>query len=325
MRKKWKKKTGPMKVLVTGGTGLYGKALEHVIKSESNDNKDEWYFASSKDADLRDMKSTTELFERIKPTHVIHLAAMVGGLFKNMKYKVEFFRENVLMNDNVMECCRKFGVSKLVSCLSTCIFPDKTSYPIDETMIHNGPPHKSNEGYAYAKRMIDVMNACYKDEYGCNFTSVVPTNIYGPNDNFSVEDGHVIPGLINKCYNAKKNNTPFVIWGTGSPLRQFIYSHDLARLTIWVMRNYHSNEPIILSVGEEDEVSIKDVALAVADAMEFKGEVVFDTTKSDGQYKKTAANNKLKGLYPDFKFTSIKDGLKETCDWFVANYESARK
>tara|TARA_A100001015_G_scaffold307761_1_gene404169 strand:- start:1073 stop:1594 length:522 start_codon:yes stop_codon:yes gene_type:complete len=173
--------------------------------------------------------------------------------------------------------------------------------------------------------MIDVMNACYKDEYGCNFTSVVPTNIYGPNDNFSVEDGHVIPGLINKCYNAKKNNTPFVIWGTGSPLRQFIYSHDLARLTIWVMRNYHSNEPIILSVGEEDEVSIKDVALAVADAMEFKGEVVFDTTKSDGQYKKTAANNKLKGLYPDFKFTSIKDGLKETCDWFVANYESARK
>ena len=135
-------------------------------------------------------------------------------------------------------------------------------------MIHNGPPHKSNEGYAYAKRMIDVMNACYKNEYGCNFTSVVPTNIYGPNDNFCVEDGHVIPGLINKCYNAKKNNTPFVIWGTGAPLRQFIYSHDLARLTIWVMRNYHSNEPIILSVGEEDEVSIKDVALAVAEAME---------------------------------------------------------
>ena len=277
------------------------------------------------DADLRDPASTKALFERIKPTHCIHLAAMVGGLFKNMKYKVEFFRENVLMNDNVMECAKDYKVAKLVSCLSTCIFPDKTTYPIDESMIHNGPPHKSNEGYAYAKRMIDVMNACYKDEYGCNFTSVVPTNIYGPHDNFSVEDGHVIPGLIYKCYCAKRDGTPFNIWGTGSPLRQFIFSHDLARLTMWVMDNYHSNEPIILSVGEEDECSIKDVALAVAEAMEFKGEIFFDTSKSDGQYKKTASNEKLKKLYPGFKFTSIKDGLKETCDWFCANFDKARK
>jgi GDP-L-fucose synthase len=109
---------------------------------------------------------------------------MVGGLFRNLKYKVEFYRENVLINDNVMECCKEFGVVKLVSCLSTCIFPDKTTYPIDETMVHNGPPHDSNCGYAYAKRMIDVMNKCYNDEYGCNFTSIIPTNIYGPHDNF---------------------------------------------------------------------------------------------------------------------------------------------
>lgn len=109
---------------------------------------------------------------------------MVGGLFRNLKYKVEFYRENILINDNVMECCKDFKVEKLVSFLSTCIFPDETTYPIDETMVHSGPPHSSNAGYAYAKRMIDVMNKCYNEEYGCNFTSIIPTNIYGPHDNY---------------------------------------------------------------------------------------------------------------------------------------------
>lgn len=160
-------------------------------------------------------------------------------------------------------------------------------------------------GYAYAKRMIDVMNKCYNEEYGCNFTSIIPTNIYGPHDNFSIEDGHVIPGLIHKCYNAKKNGTDLTIWGTGKPLRQFIYSHDLARLTVWTMRSYHSPEPIILSVGEREEVSIGQVAHYIADAMDFKGKIIFDTTKSDGQFKKTACNDKLMSLHPEFQFTPI--------------------
>ena len=223
-----------------------------------------------------------------------------------------------------MECCKDFKVKKLVSCLSTCIFPDKTTYPIDESMIHSGPPHDSNCGYAYAKRMIDVLNRCYKDEYDCNFTSIIPTNIYGPYDNYSIQDGHVIPGLIHKTYLAKKNNTDLTIWGSGKPLRQFIYSHDLARLTIWVMRSYDSCEPIILSVGEDDEVSIGDVAKYVAEAMEFKGNIVFDTTKSDGQFKKTASNAKLRKLFPEFQFTSIKQSLLESCKWFEENYEIAR-
>ena len=192
-----------------------------------------------------------------------------------------------------------------MSCLSTCIFPDKTTYPIDETMIHDGAPHLSNEGYAYAKRMIDVMNRCYKDEYGCNFTSVIPTNIYGPHDNYSIQGGHVVPGLIHKCYLAKKNGTPFEVWGTGSPLRQFIYSGDLAALTVWVLRSYDATDPIILCVPEEKEVTIKDVALMIRDAMEFKGEVKFLTDKADGQYKKTASNEKLAGLRPDFQFTPM--------------------
>lgn len=316
----------PRKVyLVTGGTGLVGKAIEEIVTTDPNESLEDWVFLSSKDCDLRDRQATRELFARLNPTHVIHLAAMVGGLFKNLKYKVEFFRENIIINDNVMECCREFKVEKLISCLSTCIFPDKTTYPIDETMVHNGPPHPSNEGYAYAKRMIDTMNRCYRDEYDCNFTSIIPTNIYGAHDNYSIEDGHVIPGLIHKCYNAKKNGTDLVIWGTGRPLRQFIYSLDLARLTLWVLRNYHSVEPIILSVGEEQEVSIEHVARTVASAMGFEGNIIFDTTKSDGQYKKTASNRKLLELNPNVQFTPFEQGIQESVDWFVANYETARK
>jgi GDP-L-fucose synthase len=229
------------------------------------------------------------------------------------------------MNDNVFEACRAFGVKKLVSCLSTCIFPDKTSYPIDESMIHAGPPHASNEGYAYAKRMIDVMNRCYHSEYGLSYTSVIPTNIYGPHDNFSIDDGHVIPGLIHKCYVAQRDGTDFVVWGSGAPLRQFIHSSDLARLLLWTLASYDSIEPIILSVGEEEEVSIRDCALAVAEAMSFSGKVVFDTSKADGQFKKTASNAKLRRLLPGYVFKDIKEGLAETALWFKQNFESARK
>lgn len=312
-------------ILVTGGTGLYGKAIEAVISRDEAAKDENWVFLSSKDGNLVDRAAVDAIFEKHKPTYVIHLAAKVGGLFHNMRKKVDFYRENTLINDNVMECCRIYGVKKLVSCLSTCIFPDKTTYPIDETMVHNGPPHNSNLGYSVAKRMVDVMNHCYYDQYGLNFTSVIPTNIYGPHDNFAIEDGHVIPGLIHKCYMAKQNNTDFVIWGTGSPLRQFIYSEDLADLTVWVLRNYESIEPIILSVDEAAEVTIKEVAEFVAEAMEFKGKVVCDTTKADGQHKKTASNAKLRTHLPDYKFTGIKEGIKKSVDWFVENYETARK
>lgn len=310
--------------MVTGGSGLVGSAIRDFVEANPKENE-EWVFLSSKDGDLRDRKATEAIFEKFKPTRVIHLAAKVGGLFANMAQKVEFYRENVLINDNIMELCRITKVQKLVSFLSTCIFPDKTSYPIDETMLHDGPPHPSNEGYALAKRLIDTMNRAYSEEYGCNFTSIIPTNIYGPHDNFSIQNGHVIPGLIHKCFIAKRDKTPFTIWGSGTPLRQFIYSLDLAELTVWVMREYHSPDPITLSVDEASEVSIKDVALAVAKAMKFDGEVVFDTDKADGQFKKTACNKKLRGLRPDYQFTNMEDGVQKAVDWFVANYDTCRK
>lgn len=312
-------------VLVTGGSGLVGRGIQTAISDDPAAKDEQWIFLSSKDGNLIDRKETEAIFEKHKPTHVIHLAARVGGLFHNMAKKVEFYRENVIMNDNIMECSRIHGVQKLVSCLSTCIFPDKTSYPIDETMLHAGPPHNSNLGYSIAKRMVDSMNHCYHEQYGCQFTSIIPTNIYGPHDNFNIEDGHVIPGLIHKSYLAKQKGEDFTIWGSGTPVRQFIFSEDLARLAIWVMRSYTEIEPIILCGDDDSEVPIADVARMVADAMGYDREVQKDTSKADGQFKKTASNAKLRGYLPDYKFKPIREGIKESVDWFVANYETARK
>lgn len=319
-------------ILVTGGSGLVGKGIEDVINDTTITNQqfskrsnEKWIFLTSKDGDLRDVQATRSIFEKYKPSHVLHLAAKVGGLFKNMKYQVSFLRDNLQINDNIIQVSHEFKVKKVVSCLSTCIFPDKTSYPINETMIHSGPPHDSNFGYAYAKRMIDIQNKAYHDQYGYTYTSVIPTNVFGPFDNWSLEDSHVIPGLIHKCYLAKKNGTKFVVSGSGKPLRQFIYSRDLAKLFIWTIREYNEVDPIILSVGENDEISIKTVAETIVKVMDFKGIVEFDTSRSDGQYKKTASNVKLMKYLPDFKFTPFETAISESVKWFINNYELARK
>ena len=275
--------------------------------------------------DICSEAETEAIFEKHRPTHVIHLAALVGGLFANMSANCDFFRNNMKMNDNILACSHKHGVQKLVSCLSTCIFPDKTTYPIDESMVHSGPPHPSNFGYSYAKRMIDVQNRAYHEQHGCQFTSIIPCNVFGPHDNFNVQQGHVIPGLINKAHAAKRDGTVFEIWGTGAPLRQFIYSLDLARLTVWVVREYEEIEPIVLATDEEDEVSIKDVAMMVLEAADFKGEVKFLTDKADGQFKKTASNAKLRKYLPNFKFVPTRQAIQETVQWFSDNYDQARK
>lgn len=311
-------------ILVTGGSGLVGRGIQSVVEAAPREDET-WVFLSSKDGNLLSEAETEAIFAKYKPTHVIHLAALVGGLFANMSRNCDFFRDNMKMNDNILASSHNHKVQKVVSCLSTCIFPDKTSYPIDETMVHNGPPHSSNFGYSYAKRMIDVQNKAYHEQHGCQFTSIIPCNVFGPHDNFNIQQGHVIPGLINKAHQAKKNGTAFEIWGTGAPLRQFIYSLDLAKLTVWVMREYQEIEPIILATDEADEVSIKDVAMMVLEASEFKGEVKFLTDKADGQFKKTASNAKLRKYLPDFKFVPTKQAIQETVKWFEDNYEMARK
>lgn len=173
--------------------------------------------------------------------------------------------------------------------------------------------------------MIDVANHAYNEQHGCLFTSVVPCNVFGPYDNFNLHSSHVIPGLIRKLHDlVQAGGDTFTVMGSGKPLRQFIYSFDLARLFIWVLREYEEVEPIILSVDESSEVSIKELAEEIAKAFDFKGKIVFDVTKADGQFKKTASNKKLRGYVPNFEFTSFQKAIKDTVDWYKINHAVAR-
>ncbi|CAH0392509.1 unnamed protein product [Bemisia tabaci] len=312
-------------ILVTGGSGLVGQAIKKVVETEKREGE-KFVFLSSKDGDLADAEATRKIFEKYRPTHVIHLAAKVGGLFDNMAHNLDFLRQNIHINDNVLQTSYETGVFKVVSCLSTCIFPDKTTYPINETMVHNGPPHNSNYGYSYAKRLIDISNRGYYDQYGKIFTSVIPCNVFGPHDNFNLKSSHVIPGLIRKLYDAmERGDKEFVVLGSGKPLRQFIYSLDLAKLFLWVLREYDEVEPVILSVDEKDEVSIEEVARLIAKSFSYQGMIRFDSSAADGQYKKTACNNKLRSLIgTEFKFTPLAEAIQETVAWFQNNHGIAR-
>lgn len=310
-------------ILVTGGHGLVGTAIQSVVSKESSDYT--FVFISSKDYDLCDFNQAKHMFDTFKPNYVIHLAACVGGLFKNMSSKVEMLEKNLLLNYNVVKLSHDYKVTKMIACLSTCIFPDNVEYPITEDALHNGPPHPSNETYAYVKRMLEIHCRSYRENLGDDFVCITPTNIYGPNDNFDLKNGHVLPSLIHQCYLAMKRNLPFVVKGTGKPLRQFIFSEDLAKLILIILFEKNSSEHLILSVDEKDEVSIGDLASIIVQKMKFNGEMLFDASFSDGQYKKTTSNRKLRKWLEQsehgthFEFTPIEQGLEKTIDWFLHN------
>jgi GDP-L-fucose synthase len=309
------------RLLVTGQSGLVGSQFSGDLIG-----------LNSKVCDLRDKTSTDSIFDFYtnKNEHgenvvnkVVHCAAKVGGVGGNMNYKGDFFYDNIMINTNVIEACKKFGIEKLVVFLSTCVFPDKVEYPLTPDKIHLGIPHFSNDAYAYSKRMADIQIRAYREQHGLNYTSVIPTNIYGPNDNFDLKNGHVIPSLIHKCYLSRENKTDFIVWGSGEPLREFIYSKDVADLSLWVLDNYTENEPIILSTSEE--ISIKDLVGIIVDIMNFKGKIIFDKSKPDGQFRKPSDNSKIKNYLPNFKFTPLYDGIKNTIEWFENNYKNIRK
>ncbi len=312
-------------ILVTGGHGLVGRAIENLRKGDYY-----FIFLNSKMCDLTNYTETLKFFQELKPDIIIHLAACVGGLFKNMSQRVQMFEENILMNTHVIKIAHLIGVQDLIACLSTCIFPESDF--LNESMLHDGPPHPSNEGYAYAKRMLEVHCRVYRDQFGRNYNCIIPTNVYGPHDNFNLEDSHVIPALIHKCYLAIKNNIPFEIKGSGKPLRQFIYSIDLAKI-IFILLEKNVKGCIILSPTQE--YSIKTVAEMIKLSFEkakllnincnSQVECLINNKYSDGIYRKTADNSKLNSILPNFEFTSLKDGIDQSVNWFIENYETLRK
>ena len=299
-----------MTKIITGGTGLIGSAFNDGIKLTSK-------------RDLRDYDKAKFAISMYKPDAVIHCAAKVGGVGANMQFPADFFMDNIRMNTNVIQACHELKIPKLVSFLSTCVFPDKVEYPLDETKIELGPPHSSNFAYAYAKRMADVQIRAFNQQYGTQYFSVIPCNVYGPNDNYSLEVGHVIPMLIHKCYLAKKNRKTFEVWGDGTPLREFIYSKDVANIVDLLIQKYTGTEPVIIS--NPTEYSIKQVVDLIVEHMGFKGKVKWLTDKPNGQHRKPSSNAKLLSIIGEYNFTTLEKGLKESIEWFILNYPNVRK
>jgi GDP-L-fucose synthase len=310
------------KLLVTGASGLIGSAIQNVSKNSDRIANYEVIPLTRADCDLTNFQDTKAIFQYIKPDYVIHTAAIVGGIGSNMNHPGKFFCDNIAINTNVLESARLVKVEKLISYMSTCVFPDVAQYPLNEKDIHNGPPHPSNAAYAHAKRMLDVQSKAYRSEYGCNFITLIPTNIYGPHDNFDLVNGHVLPSLIQRCYLAQYLKQIMLVWGTGNPLREFIFSDDIALLSLEALECYNESEPLIVSSGIE--ISIKDALAIVVAALDFENEIIFDNSKPDGQFRKPSDTSKLEQYFPNFKFTSVSDGLSITIKWFLTHFPNVR-
>jgi len=299
------------KLLITGGSGLVGSNFSIGKK------------VSSKELDLLDYDQSYDFIKNFNPDSIIHCAALVGGLYKNMENNADFFDQNIKINSNLLNISKSLRVKKLVGFLSTCIFPDNLKKPLEESDLHLGPPHSSNYGYAYAKRMFDVQVRAYNQQFDLDYFNIIPTNVYGINDNFNLQSSHVVPGLIHKVYAANKNKSDLIVWGSGVAKREFIFAEDLSNICLELLKNYSGNSPIIVSPSQE--ISIKDLVDLIVSISNFKGRVIFDKTKSDGQLVKNTNNAKLKSILPQVKFTPIEIGLEKTIKWFYANYEKVKK
>ena len=303
-------------MIITGGTGMVGSAFKRVLPEAEYPNRFQ----------LQGMTSNDYCKGSFTDKQVIHLAAKVGGVKANAEQVANFYMVNANLNERLLYSAHRSGANKVLSLLSTCVYPDTPyiNYPLTEDQLHLGPPHHSNFGYAYAKRMVDVMSRAYRQQYGCNFITAIPNNLYGENDNFDLENSHVIPALIRKVWEAKINKEPSVFcWGDGSPLREFTYSEDIARILLFLMENYDEPEPI--NIGNTDEYSIKEVVEMICDILGYDGELEWQTEQPSGQLRKPSSNQKLLDLgWKKEYYTSLKEGLKKTCDWFIINYPNVR-
>jgi len=297
------------KTLITGHKGLLGSAISEKILAKSYPDK------------ISDVFSLSKFLTDNKINTVIHCAAKVGGVKTNYENKLEFYLHNSKLNNIVFEACYQNQIKNLVNFSSTCVFSDDAKYPLTENQIFNGKPHYTNDAYAYSKRMMQFLCTLARQK-SFNYFTIIPTNVFGPKDNYNLEQAHVLPALIHKCYVAKKNHNVFSVGGTGKPLREFIYSKDLARLTDELIKVGFEGDSIIASTSEE--ISIADCAKLIAKHMEFDGKIEFDTTFPDGQYRKPTDNSLLKSTLPNFKFTPFEEALKDSIDWFTNNYKIAR-
>lgn len=307
-----------MSILVTGADGLVGSALRRSLGPNH-------IYHTRRDVDLLDRKKTIDYVSyHVKHSNVdtiIHCAAKVGGVQSNLTHNKDFFLENFIINNNIIEASFRNELPNFVNLLSTCIFPVEqfVTYPLTANQINQGPPHMSNYGYAYAKRLAGYQTDIVNTMINQNWISIIPTNVYGTHDNFNLEEGHVVPAIIHRAYLAKQTGKKMTIWGDGSPLRQIIFSDDLAKLILWSMDNWKGAEPFMAT--NPYEYSILEIVSEICNQFGIdSSDLVFDVSKPAGQKRKPAVSNAPK----DFIFTSFQDGIQQTIKWFIENYPNVR-
>lgn len=284
---------------------MVGSAILRKLKTEGFDNI---VYRKSSELDLKDQVAVKEFFEKEKPKHVVLAAAKVGGIVANNTYRAEFIYENIMIQSNVIHQAYVTGVDKLLFLGSSCIYPKMAPQPLKEEYLLNDVLEPTNEPYAIAKIAGIKMIEAYRAQYGREYISAMPTNLYGPNDNYDLQNSHVLPALIRKFHEAKIENKPSVeIWGTGSPKREFMHVDDLADACFYLMQNY--NEDLFVNVGTGEDVSIKDLALMIKDIVGFDGELTFDLSKPDGTPRKLMDVSRLNNMGWKHKI-NLKQGIK---------------
>ena len=304
------------KIYIPGHTGMVGSSLVRAFRAKGYTNL---LLCEHERLDLTNQTETIIFMERERPDYVIIAAALVGGIQANRTRPAEFLYQNLMINANLIEAAHRVGVKKMLVMGSSCIYPRDAAQPMQEEVWLTGIPEPTNEGYAIGKISALEMAYLYRKQYGDNFISCMPTNIYGSNDDFSLEGSHVIPALMRRFHEAKKNGTEAVtLWGTGCPRREFLYVDDLADACLFLMENYEGSRHI--NVGTGEEISIKDLALMLKEITGYEGRLEFDTEKPDGNPRKLLDSSKVHEMGWHHKI-SLREGLQKTYDWFLENIE----
>jgi GDP-L-fucose synthase len=298
-----------MKVLVAGGSGFVGKALQKV--------RPDWVYISSKDYDLtNEYQARGMIRDHRHLDAVIHLAGKVGGVKDNQTKQAEYIHQNLMINTNLIHEAYKEGVPRVLSSLSTCAFPDEVqAYPFDEDDLHLGPPARSNLSYGYAKRVLKVMSDAYREQYGLNYSTFTPSNLYGPYDNFDLESSHFVAAMVRKFYEAKEGET-IEFWGTGRPMRQQLFVDDLAKIIPKLLELHNSSIPLIVAPSEN--LSIKEMIEMCNNFVGKHNSVKFNGAL-DGQQRKDGSNKALLDLIGRFEFTPFATGAEATYRWYGEN------
>jgi GDP-L-fucose synthase len=299
------------RVFVAGHRGLVGSAL---IRRLERAGYDRLILRSRAEVDLRDARAVDALFDSDRPEYVFLAAARVGGILANARRPVEFLRDNLAIELNVIDAAHRYGVEKLLFLGSSCIYPKHSPQPIKEEHLLTGPLEPTNEAYAVAKIAGIKLCQAYRHEYGARFISVMPTNLYGPHDNFDLETSHVIPALLRKFHEAMESESPeVVVWGSGTPRREFLHVDDLADACVFLMHHYDDDAPI--NVGAGEDISIRELAALIAEVVGYRGRIAYDPSKPEGSPRKLLDVSRLSSLgwRP---VTGLRKGLAETYEWF---------